>query len=487
MNLRTYGIGLCVFLIMVMTGCNLPTNANTDNITLTAVADSGSQPTTIEATAEVTAEATHELDTLDSGSSTNDSIIGEQTSLNTTTTTVITKTTTTNSTTSTNPSCTPRSDWFTYAVQSGDTLGQIATRVGSSVSELTQANCLSNANVLYTGQQLYVPKQPTSNLQTNINNRNSTNNTTVNPSCRIHVNTRTEVVDLPQGTSANILGYLPAGSVVEPTMRLNGLPYYAFNFNGQTGWIDAQPNGDCSHLPDHVDRPPQNPCQIFINTRTEIVNAPQGTGRTVLGYLEAGEVVQPQVHFEGLPYYGFWYGESLGWIEGTPSGDCSKLRNGGEVDPSPAQCTVKTAHSIQGYALPDASSTVVHTLQAGVSYDVVGKRPQSWYKVKFPDVGMEGWVQVEASGNCANLPGQVYECQFVGDTRVPIYRNPEIGSDQLDTLEAGDVYRFAMFEGEWVSGDVRGYWIKVFYQNHRPLAGYIQNTGGHLEGNCPTR
>lgn len=56
--------------------------------------------------------------------------------------------------------CTPRTDWPVYTVQAGDTLLSIATQVGSTTSELTVANCLSNPNLIYTGTQLYVPRLP---------------------------------------------------------------------------------------------------------------------------------------------------------------------------------------------------------------------------------------------------------------------------------------------------------------------------------------
>ena len=59
-----------------------------------------------------------------------------------------------------NPVCTPRSDWVTYIVVQGDTLGQIAERTGTTAQQLTAANCLSNANVISAGQPLRVPRQP---------------------------------------------------------------------------------------------------------------------------------------------------------------------------------------------------------------------------------------------------------------------------------------------------------------------------------------
>ncbi len=53
--------------------------------------------------------------------------------------------------------CTARADWATYTVAAGDTLFRIAQRGGTTVSELTRANCLANPNAIEVGQVLRVP------------------------------------------------------------------------------------------------------------------------------------------------------------------------------------------------------------------------------------------------------------------------------------------------------------------------------------------
>jgi LysM repeat protein len=53
--------------------------------------------------------------------------------------------------------CVLRTEWPTYTVVRGDTLGQIARRGNTTVAILTQANCLPNANTIFVGQKLYVP------------------------------------------------------------------------------------------------------------------------------------------------------------------------------------------------------------------------------------------------------------------------------------------------------------------------------------------
>lgn len=56
--------------------------------------------------------------------------------------------------------CFVRTDWPIHVVQTGDTLLRIAQRVGSTVQELAIANCLPNANLVFVGQQLRVPRLP---------------------------------------------------------------------------------------------------------------------------------------------------------------------------------------------------------------------------------------------------------------------------------------------------------------------------------------
>ncbi len=56
--------------------------------------------------------------------------------------------------------CTPFTTWPVYTVVAGDTLGQIAQRSGTTVQQLVAANCLANSELIYAGQQLYVPVLP---------------------------------------------------------------------------------------------------------------------------------------------------------------------------------------------------------------------------------------------------------------------------------------------------------------------------------------
>lgn len=59
-----------------------------------------------------------------------------------------------------NPNCPLPPGWITYTVESGDSMGLLAQQTDSSIPELTQANCLDNADQIYVGQVLYLPRAP---------------------------------------------------------------------------------------------------------------------------------------------------------------------------------------------------------------------------------------------------------------------------------------------------------------------------------------
>jgi murein DD-endopeptidase MepM/ murein hydrolase activator NlpD len=53
--------------------------------------------------------------------------------------------------------CQPRSGWNSYVIQPGDTLFGIARQAGVSLTELQQANCISNPSAIFFGQVISVP------------------------------------------------------------------------------------------------------------------------------------------------------------------------------------------------------------------------------------------------------------------------------------------------------------------------------------------
>ncbi|MDL1901187.1 LysM peptidoglycan-binding domain-containing protein [Anaerolineae bacterium CFX9] len=59
-----------------------------------------------------------------------------------------------------NPNCPSPPGWVPYEVQNGDILGVLAEDVGIGLSELQSANCLTDANQIYAGQILFLPRLP---------------------------------------------------------------------------------------------------------------------------------------------------------------------------------------------------------------------------------------------------------------------------------------------------------------------------------------
>lgn len=60
------------------------------------------------------------------------------------------------------PSPAPSTDYITYVIQSGDTLSGIAARYGTTVSELTRLNGISDPDRIYAGNTLKVPESDAS-------------------------------------------------------------------------------------------------------------------------------------------------------------------------------------------------------------------------------------------------------------------------------------------------------------------------------------
>jgi hypothetical protein len=52
--------------------------------------------------------------------------------------------------------------WIEYTVESGDSLGALAEATQSTVQDLVNGNCLPNADTLFVGQTIYLPRSPIS-------------------------------------------------------------------------------------------------------------------------------------------------------------------------------------------------------------------------------------------------------------------------------------------------------------------------------------
>ncbi|MFN8530825.1 MAG: LysM domain-containing protein [Anaerolineae bacterium] len=56
--------------------------------------------------------------------------------------------------------CVIPSGWIEYTVEAGDSLSLLAEQTGSTVDQLVSTNCMTNADNLFEGQTLYLPRIP---------------------------------------------------------------------------------------------------------------------------------------------------------------------------------------------------------------------------------------------------------------------------------------------------------------------------------------
>jgi hypothetical protein len=110
--------------------------------------------------------------------------------------------------------CVPYTAWPVYTVVAGDTLGQIAQRTGATLQQLTTANCLASAELIYVGQRLYVPRLPTAEP------------TPAGPTPGV------TVTFIPTWTSA------PGQTTVVPTANAN-LPVFTQPLSADQHWRDS--------------------------------------------------------------------------------------------------------------------------------------------------------------------------------------------------------------------------------------------------------
>lgn len=390
--------------------------------------------------------------------------------------------------------CTLRTSWPTYTVVSGDTLSRIASRTNSSVSELAAANCMNDPSLLTVGQQLYVPRQP-QRAEASSDQIVSDNARSTNDDCRIVLTQRTPVVNAPQGTGRVTLGYLDPNTTVIPVIHFDGLPYYGIDYDGVIGWVDAQPQGDCSNLPNSV--PEANACRFTLPEQTTVMDSPESTDRNSLGYLAAGTVVTP-VAYKVLSYYGVHYGipfnNRYGWISAPDQPACTGLPDTlpGEPrnDPAPNPgyaCSYTPQQPIEIRTFPTYDDPVDQTLTVGVTYEVKSDGLEGWYYVEAADPFVSGWAQFTPSGDCANLPVNPYFCTFVATTEATVYAQSNEGARVMGTLPQGEERRFSDFGPAYTGSRNASYWIRVVYTPQRAVSGFIRNTEGVLQGRCPVR
>lgn len=114
--------------------------------------------------------------------------------------------------------CTVQDDWEIYVIQRGDNLVTIASRTGSTVDELTAANCLENPNRVRAGQELYVPNLPETATQ------RPTSTTTATPIQPTASSIPTTATSRPTSTIAPTASSTPQPSPEASTLNISTIP-----------------------------------------------------------------------------------------------------------------------------------------------------------------------------------------------------------------------------------------------------------------------
>lgn len=160
--------------------------------------------------------------------------------------------------------CQRRTDWPTYTVVSGDTLGKIAERTSSDVATLTAGNCLQNANQISAGQALYVPRAPvvippTATTVPASGDGFVLSSLPANAACYLQLYGMADQAAVRPSPDSNqtlvTISYNYFYRIYSQTPTHYEI---AYNTQGQTGWVDkigGSPVGDCRVLTQVAARP----------------------------------------------------------------------------------------------------------------------------------------------------------------------------------------------------------------------------------------
>jgi LysM repeat protein len=361
------------------------------------------------------------------------------------------------------PPCYPRTDWpYVYTVVRGDTLSIIARRTATTVSTLVAANCLKNANIISVGQKIYVPNQPVYQTSLTFSTISPTISRSYLQTSNPIFNVSWTITDRPPNSNLRFEQLLPNGTFINVELPRNE-PYVASEGNG---FVRLYNPGNVNQI-------------VLYMTLYNTVNG------VTLAYREM--VIQildlPPSPVAPTPTY-----------VPTPV-------------PPPYVCYgINTSPTTVYAGFQGTGVPAVGTIPANTIIEVLTREFNGYLGVRFywqslygpQDIG---WVapNLPMYGNCANLP-DIYQytghgsgiddgvtCIFVADTVVAIYTTPLIAGTILASIQPQQIYLFNAYGDIWISGDVSGYWIEISYNLQTGQKGYIQNTGGHLQGtNCPT-
>jgi len=332
--------------------------------------------------------------------------------------------------------CFVRTDWFNYVVAQGDTLSRIAQRTGTTTSALAQANCLANANAIYTGQVIKVPVllPPTITPSLPVYYSQGTQ-----PYDACMVNARVETAAPLFGEPNNnalLVGFL--GNWAIRLGEQNGFHQIATSPQGIVGWVrlsDSFVTGFCNFPTPPTETPlPTRPnitqgtayISSFIHeeagnyrlrtgeaTALTWDNAPAGVmSATFYTVSMSGERVN--LGTDDTPNDGLW----IMWVV-PPNLNAHRLYVEGpgsnaasfnfavstavlvySTPPLDQTCTIEPLQSVNVYDDPDYSSAITDAITPGTRYPVIARTSDGWLGIELS----LGWVAPNApirlSGPC---------------------------------------------------------------------------------------
>ena len=359
------------------------------------------------------------------------------------------------------PICYPRSDWpYIYTVVRGDTLSIIARRTATTVSALVTGNCLSNANVISVGQRLYVPNEAIYQPRLTFSTISPTISRSYIQSSNPLFYVAWTVSDRPPNSNLRFDQIMPNGTIVNVELPRNDI----FVASEGNGYVRLRNPGNVNQI-------------VLIMSLYNTVNGVTLRYREmIVPILDAPPTwtptpIPPTPTPIGYPY------------------ECYAVSN----------TPITVYAGFQGTGVP-----AVGTIPAFTVVEVLTREFNGYYGVRYYWQGTDiAWAaqDLPVYGDCDDLPDiWIYtghgsgfppdsdlSCAFVVDATVPLYASPVIAGEVLRTAEVGELFLFNAFGDDWQSGDKTGYWIEIIYDLPSLQKGYIQNTGGHLQGaSCPS-
>lgn len=342
-----------------------------------------------------------------------------------------------------NTTCTVRTDWPIYTVVAGDTLGTIAQRTGSTVNQLTTANCLANPNSISVGQQIRVPRSPAPPTATQ---SSVPTNGYVTVSSYLYADAghyllesgKAITLTWPEaprgasrvdfwlnnqsvvGTDSNPLDGATANWTVPAniTGNISAVAYKSDGGTMQYSYLTAVSSGNL---------PPGNECVVRNNLAMPVTVYTQPVESAgVFGQLSpfaferaVGKTANGWIAiFPGVANAGAFGIYRIKWL--APSSNNQLLGPCGSlpvipIDVASSGCTITANTDVTVYSQPNQTAAVFGTLSSGMTAEVMVQTSDGWYGI---DTGTASagdfgaykarWIpasgDVTFNGTCGNVP-----------------------------------------------------------------------------------